>query len=471
MNQGPAAGKRLVTLLGRPNVGKSTLFNRILGGRPALVHSRPGSTRDGRLESVEWGGVSFDLQDTGGAGAPDAGPFAAEIRELAERTAARSDVVAFLVDARDGCTHADGLLAENLRRRPDPERPRVVLVVNKAEGRFESASAEFHEFGLGEPMPISAEHGIGIGDLLDRIVGMLRETPGAPEAAAPADAAPAFRVAIVGRPNVGKSTLLNRLLGFDRALVSPVAGTTRDPVDERLTAHGQEILLVDTAGIRRGSRGRNHGAIEEADRVAMRLGGRALERAQAALLVADAREGPTALDAGIARLAFAAGCGVAVLLNRWDQVEEREARWRRLRQEVGARLRHLHDPPTLRISALAGIGIDPIWKAVFALRDRLGRRVPTPELNRFLVETTRRFAPLSGSGKPVKVLYGYQSGVFPPRFRVFLNRRPADLPASWSAYLTARMRKEFGFRGAPIRVQLEERRRRGRTIGDSERSR
>ncbi len=457
----------MVTLLGRPNVGKSTLFNRILGGRPAIVHSRPGSTRDGRLESVMWDGVFFRLQDTGGAGAPDAGPFAAEIRTLAERTAGRSDVVVFVVDARSGLTHADGLLAEKLRRRPDPDHPRVVLAVNKAEGRFALAAAEFHELGLGPPAPISAEHGIGIGDLLDRITGMLREMPGETEtpAAVPLST---FRVAIIGRPNVGKSTLLNRLIGFERALVSPVSGTTRDPVDERLVVDGQEVLLVDTAGIRRGARSRGGGGIGTADRVAMRLGERALERAQVALLVTDAREGPTARDAGIARLAIDAGCGVVVLLNRWDEVEDRHSRWRQLRQDVRERLRHLPDPPVLRISALAGLGIDSIWTAAFALRTRLAQRVATPEMNRFLAESTKRFSPLSRLGKPVKVLYGYQAGIFPPRFRVFLNRPPGDLVANWSAWLIARIRERYGFEGAPIRLQLEERRRRGHKIAPPE---
>jgi len=324
------------------------------------------------------------------------------------------------------------------------------------------AAAEFHELGLGSPLPISAEHGLGVGDLLDRITGLLAESPGpAIEEESPST----IRVAIVGRPNVGKSTLLNRLTGRDRALVSPVAGTTRDPVDERLTVAGRDILLVDTAGIRRGLHNRTKD-IEPPDRVAMRLGERALERAQIALLVTDAREGPTALDAAIARLALDAGCGVMTLLNRWDEIEERQVRFRELRSEVKERLRHLPDPPVLRISALTGLGVEAIWQSVFALRRRLAQRVATPELNRFLAETAQRFTPRSRHGKQVKVLYGYQSGVLPPRFRVFLNCPPKDLAATWPAFLVGRIRKRYGFEGAPVRIQLEERRRREHRIGE-----
>ena len=439
-----------MTLFGRPNVGKSTLFNRILGGRPAIVHARPGSTRDGRLEEATWNGASFELQDTGGAGAPDAGPFAREIRELAERAASRGDLILFLVDARAGLTHADALLAAELRR---GDLPPVLLVANKAEGRHEAAAAEFHELGLGDPIPISAEHGPGVADLLDRVVATI---PAEPEAPAPA---PALRVAIVGRPNVGKSTLLNRLVGRDRALVSETAGTTRDPVDELLTVEGRDVLLVDTAGVRRGVRD-----LEAADRIAAMLAERALDRARIAFLMTDAREGPTALDAGIARLAVRAGCGVVVLLNRWDEVGDRAERWRSLRERVGERLRHLPDPPVLRISALTGLGVGAIWKAAFALGERLATRIPTPELNRFLAETAGRNAPRSRRGREVRVLYGYQSGVFPPRFRVFLNRPPDDLVSTWPAFLVGRIRARWGFAGAPIKLDLEERRGRERRI-------
>ncbi len=445
---------KVVALFGRPNVGKSTLFNRIVGGRPAIVHARPGSTRDGRLEPVEWRGVGFRLHDTGGAGAPDASPFAREIRALAERTAARSDAVVFLADARAGLTPADEELADGLRRQKD--RPPVVLVANKAEGVHETAAAEFHALGLGDPLPISAEHGLGIAEVLDRVVEILEPDLG--EAPAPEESAEegeALRVAIVGRANVGKSTLLNRFCGYERALVSAVAGTTRDPVDERITVSGREVVLVDTAGIRRGARRRSVDAFEEADALAVLMSEKAIRRARVSLLITDAVKGPTARDAQIARLIEDAGCSVVVLLNRWDLVTARAARWAELRLDVRERLRHIGHAPILRMSAMTGQGTAAIWKSVFRVAAEGSRRIPTPEVNRFLARASERFAPRSRRGKEVKLLYGFQSGVAPPRFRVFTNCRRADILPSYPRFLVGELRRRYGFRGTPVRLTLE----------------
>lgn len=445
---------KVVALFGRPNVGKSTLFNRIVGGRPAIVHARPGSTRDGRLEPVEWRGVGFRLHDTGGAGAPDASPFAREIRALAERTAARSDAVVFLADARAGLTPADEELADGLRRQKN--RPPVVLVANKAEGVHEAAAAEFHALGLGEPLPISAEHGLGIAEVLDRVVEILEPDLG--EAAAPGESATdgeTLRVAIVGRANVGKSTLLNRFCGFERALVSAVAGTTRDPVDERIAVAGREVVLVDTAGIRRGARRRSVDAFEEADALAVLMSEKAIRRARVSLLITDAVKGPTARDAQIARLIEDAGCSVVVLLNRWDLVTSRAARWAELRLDVRERLRHIGHAPILRMSALTGQGTAAIWKSVFRVAAEGSRRIPTPEVNRFLARASERFAPRSRRGKEVKLLYGFQSGVAPPRFRVFTNCRRADILPSYPRFLVGELRRRYGFAGTPVRLTLE----------------
>lgn len=454
---------KFVTLFGRPNVGKSTLFNRIVGGRPAIVHARPGSTRDGRLEPVEWRGVNFRLHDTGGAGAPDASPFAREIRALAERTAARGDAVVFLVDARAGLTPADEELADGLRR--DQDRPPVVLVANKAEGVHEAAAAEFHALGLGDPFPISAEHGLGIAEVLDRIVEILE--PDAGSAPAPGDAedeeeGEELRVAIVGRANVGKSTLLNRFCGYERALVSAVAGTTRDPVDERIMVSGREVVLVDTAGIRRGARrrgafsaSRREDAFEEADALAVLMSEKAIRRARVSLLITDALKGPTARDAQIARLIEDAGCSVVVLLNRWDLVTSRAARWAELRLDTGERLRHIGHAPLLRMSAMTGQGVAAIWKQVFRVAAEGSRRIPTPEVNRFLARASERFAPRSRRGKEVKLLYGFQSGVAPPRFRVFTNCPRADILPSYPRFLVGELRRRYGFAGTPVRLTLE----------------
>lgn len=445
---------KVVALFGRPNVGKSTLFNRIVGGRPAIVHARPGSTRDGRLEPVEWRGVGFRLHDTGGAGAPDASPFAREIRALAERTAARSDAVVFLADARAGLTPADEELADGLRRQKD--RPPVVLVANKAEGVHEAAAAEFHALGLGEPLPISAEHGLGIAEVLDRVVEILEPDLG--QAVAPEESAEdgdALRVAIVGRANVGKSTLLNRFCGFERALVSAVAGTTRDPVDERIAVAGREVVLVDTAGIRRGARRRSVDAFEEADALAVLMSEKAIRRARVSLQITDAVKGPTARDAQIARLIEEAGCSVVILLNRWDLVTSRAARWAELRLDVRERLRHIGHAPILRMSALTGQGTAAIWKSVFRVAAEGSRRIPTPEVNRFLARASERFAPRSRRGKEVKLLYGFQSGVAPPRFRVFTNCPRADILPSYPRFLVGELRRRYGFAGTPVRLTLE----------------
>ncbi|MCY3746534.1 MAG: ribosome biogenesis GTPase Der [Acidobacteria bacterium] len=445
---------KVVALFGRPNVGKSTLFNRVVGGRPAIVHARPGSTRDGRLEPVEWRGVSFRLHDTGGAGAPDASPFAREIRALAERTAARSDVVVFLADARAGLTPADEELADGLRR--ERNRPPVVLVANKAEGVHEAAAAEFHALGLGDPFPISAEHGLGIAEVLDRVVEILEPDLGeAPVAEDSAEDGEALRVAIVGRANVGKSTLLNRFCGFERALVSAVAGTTRDPVDERIAVAGREVVLVDTAGIRRGARRRSLDAFEEADALAVLMSEKAIRRARVSLLITDAVKGPTARDAQIARLIEDAGSSVVVLLNRWDLVTSRAARWAELRLDVRERLRHIGHAPILRMSAMTGQGTAAIWKSVFRVAAEGSRRIATPEVNRFLARASERFAPRSRRGKEVKLLYGFQSGVAPPRFRVFTNCPRADILPSYPRFLVGELRRRYGFAGTPVRLTLE----------------
>ena len=460
---------KTAALFGRPNVGKSTLFNRIVGGRPAIVHARPGSTRDGRLEPAEWGGVTFRLHDTGGAGAPDASPFAREIRALAESTAARSDVVVFLVDARAGLTTADEELAGALRRQPGG--PPVVLVANKAEGVHEASAVEFHTLGLGDPFPISAEHGLGIAEVLDRLVEILAPTsedpPDSGEPLTPGDSpaedreedgaedGKALRVAIVGRANVGKSTLLNRFAGYERALVSAIAGTTRDPVDERIEVGGRDVVLVDTAGIRRIARRRPVVGFEEADGLAVLMSEKAIRRADVSLLITDAVKGPNARDAQIARLIEDAGCAVVVLLNRWDLVTSRAARWAELRLDVGERLRHIGHAPLLRMSAVSGQGVEAIWKSVFSVRAEGTKRISTPEVNRFLARASQRFAPRSRRGKEVKLLYGFQSGVGPPRFRIYTNCPRADILASYPRFLIGELRRRYGFAGTPVRLTLE----------------
>ena len=259
----------------------------------------------------------------------------------------------------------------------------------------------------------------------------------------------------MGRANVGKSTLLNRFCGYERALVSAVAGTTRDPVDERITVSGREVVLVDTAGIRRGARRRSVDAFEEADALAVLMSEKAIRRARVSLLIADAVKGPTARDAQIARLIADAGCSVVILLNRWDLVTSRAARWAELQLDVRERLRHIGHAPILRMSAMTGQGVAAIWKSVFRVAGEGSRRIPTPEVNRFLARASERFAPRSRRGKEVKLLYGFQSGVAPPRFRVFTNCPRADILPSYPRFLVGELRRRYGFRGTPVRLKLE----------------
>ncbi len=442
-----------VALFGRPNVGKSTLFNRLVGGRPAIVHARPGSTRDGRKEPVEWRGRSFFLHDTGGATTDDdLHAFAPQVRDLAVAAAARSDAILFLVDARAGLTGADEVLADLLRRAPD--RPPVLLVVNKAESNPEAAAADFHRLGFGDPCPISAEHGLGVAELLDALHPVLGAGSDEPEPEVPAGAS--VRIAIVGRANTGKSTLLNRLVGRERSIVSPVPGTTRDPVDETLTAEGRAVTLVDTAGIRRRPRRRGvTDTFEEADSLAVLLAGKAIRRADVSLLMTDAVEGPTTRDAAIARMIEDAGCGVVVLANRWDLVTSRAARWAELRLDAKETLRHVAHAPVLRVSAKTGQGLGAIWKAAFRVHEQRARRIPTAEVNRFLAEASERFAPRARTGREVRLLYGAQVSAAPPRFRVFVNCRKADLLPSYPRYLLGALRRRYGFAGAPVRLVVE----------------
>ncbi len=443
-------------LFGRPNVGKSTLFNRLVGGRPAIVHSRPGSTRDGRKEPVEWRGETFLLHDTGGVTADDAThAFAREVRSLALAAAAGSDVILFLVDGRAGLTAADEHLAELLRRAP--RHPPVLLVVNKAERDPATAASDFHGLGFGEPLPISAEHGLGVSDLLDRLHEQLG---GAGPRPAPEAATPPVRIAIVGRANAGKSTLLNRLVGGERSLVSSIPGTTRDPVDESLVVAGRPVVLVDTAGIRRGPRRRGvSGGFEEADALAVLLAGKAIRRADVSLLMVDAVEGPKTSDAAIARRIEDAGCGVVVLANRWDLVVSRAERWAEVQLEIRETLRHIGHAPVRRISAKTGQGVEAIWDAALAVHAERARRIATAEVNRFLAEAAARFAPRSRTGREVKILYGTQAAVSPPRFRVFVSCRRNDLLPSYPRYLLGALRRRYGFAGVPIRVSVEGRRR------------
>ncbi len=441
----------IVAIVGRPNVGKSTLFNRFAGHRRALVADEPGLTRDRIAEEVEVGSRRILVVDTAGLDEdPEAGLEVA-VQEQARAAVEEADAILFVVDARAGRLPADEEFARGLRRTDKP----VAVAVNKidAPGQ-EPRAADFHALGLEPVRAVSAEHGRGAWDVLEELVEALPE-PG--EGKEPAPEAPdALRIAIAGRPNVGKSSLLNLLVGSERVVVSEVPGTTRDAVDVRVEDEQGSVVFVDTAGLRRpGRRDRR------SERGSALMTVRAVERAELALVVADADEGFTEQDARVVSLVRRRGCAALVLLNKWDLVETREGRAAEVAREVDRRLRWLPDAPVLRISARTGRGVGRILAEARRLAEATERTIPTAELNRWLQEATSRHEPAMaqrGSRKrPVKFFYATQVGTRPPSFALFCSD-PAAVQESYRRFLTNRLREDFALAGVPIRVHLRARR-------------
>jgi len=430
-----------VTIVGRPNVGKSTLFNRIAGVRRAIVDAVAGSTRDRNQAAASWAGKDFELVDTGGLYEHPGSELEQQVAAQCEVAIEEGDLVCWVVDAVAGVLPEDEALAQRLR----PHAERVLLVVNKVdhEGRHADAM-EFHRLGFAGVFEISAEHGLGINDLLDAITERLPET----HELAVGDET---RIAIVGRPNVGKSSLLNRLVGQERAVVSDVAGTTRDPVDTVMEVSGRRYRIVDTAGIRR--RGKTP---SRADRLGVIYAERALERAQLCLLVVDATAGLTTEDRAIAGKIADAGRGAILVFNKWDAVEDREELATELRADVLDQLPHLASVPSVFVSALKGKGVSRILPLVDRVRESQLQRIATKRLNEFLQAEVIRHPPRAKDGKEVNLLYMTQVGVAPPRFVVFASRT-RQIDPTYSRYLSRRIREEFGFEGTPIRVTLRSR--------------
>ncbi len=437
--------KPIVALVGRPNVGKSTLFNRLIGRRQAIVEDTPGTTRDRLYGDTEWNGVPFTVVDTGGLeladgeGRPLATAsvgFLQEIRQQAEVAIAEADVIVMLVDALDGLTPADQDVADVLRRTAKP----VLVAANKAESEARrQAALEFYALGLGEVFPISALHGTGTGDLLDRIVASLPvvEEEEAPEA---------LKIAIVGRPNVGKSSLLNRLLGEERAIVSPIPGTTRDTLDTSLTWEGQPVLLIDTAGIRR--RGRIEQGVE---RYSVLRAIRAIARADVVLLLLDARDLVTAQDAHVAGYILEEMRSVIVVVNKWDLIEKDSHTMDAYTKRIRAELRFLDYVPVLYISALTGQRVHqvlPLARQVY--QERLVR-IPTGELNRLVEEATLRHPAPHKGGRQLKILYATQAGVDPPTFVFFVND-PRLVHFTYRRFLENQIRQRYRYLGTPLKM-------------------
>jgi GTP-binding protein len=431
----------LVALVGRPNVGKSALFNRMIGERRAIVEDIAGTTRDRLIGEVEYGTRSFDLTDTGGVAEPTSvegsGAYMDAIRAQVESAIAEAELLLFIVDAKSGSTSADHEVAEMLRK----SGKATLLVANKADNtrRFEEAT-EFYELGLGEPIPVSAINGAGVGELLDIVVDILPE-----QAEEDTETAKALRVALIGRPNVGKSALVNAILGQQRVIVSDIAGTTRDAIDTPFEYAGEKMVLIDTAGIRRP--GRVDGSIEHYS--VMRSKG-ALERADVAICVFDATARLRAQDLHIIGMALDASTGLIVAGNKWDLMAEDYDRDAYL-LSIRRRLRFVPGAPVVLTSALHGIGLDDLLKEVRAAGEEGRKRIPTSELNAILRGAmSRRPPPLTGKQR-MKLLYATQVKVQPPSFVLFVNDG-ALISAAYQRYLENALRKAYGFKASGLRI-------------------
>jgi GTP-binding protein len=429
-------------VVGFPNAGKSTLINRLAGGREAVTDAEPGVTRDRRALECEWNGLSFDLIDTGGVDLADSDELARAVQAQARTAIDEADVILLVVDARSGLGPGDAELADLLRR---SDRP-VIVAANKVDRpEDEAIAAELNALGLGEPIPVSASHGLGTGDLLDRAVDELRRhLPD--EEASETEESP--RIAILGRPNVGKSSLLNAMLGSDRVIVSERAGTTRDPVDTEAEVDGERIVLVDTAGLRR--RGKVAGSVGY---YAQLRSERAAERADAAIVVCDASEGLTSEDLRAAELAMRSGCATVVALNKWDvtRTDVDDARARALRK---LRLR----PPVLTCSAATGRGVAAVLKEAIRLAHRSAERIPTPELNRFVSGVAADRPPPQRHGRRLRIYYAAQVGRRPPRFALQVNDRRL-INRDWAFHLENRLRDAYQLQGVPLVIDYVPRKR------------
>ncbi|MBM3695044.1 MAG: ribosome biogenesis GTPase Der [Actinobacteria bacterium] len=437
----------VVAVLGRPNVGKSTLVNRILRRRAAVVEEKPGVTRDRKEFVAEWAGKHFILVDTGGW-AVKGDALVAGIRQQAEAALAAADLVVFVADATTPFTDDDLAVARLVQTSGVP----AVLAANKADGPgVDLEVGHLWGLGLGEPHPISALHGRGTGDLLDAVAALL------PQGEAPPEPGALPTLAILGRPNVGKSTLLNRLLGEERVLVSPEPGTTRDPIDAVIEMAGEPFRIWDTAGIRRASR-----VTEATEFYAVDRARRALAEADLALLVADATAGITHQEQRLAEEIAAAGAGLIILLNKWDAADP-EAK-EIAEDGTGDRLAFVSWAPVLRVSALSGARLHRLPAAVRAVLDARGRRVPTPELNRHLRDWQEAHPAPTRKGKRPRVMYAVQAGVSPPTFVLFV--RGGTLGPDYLRFLEGRLRLAYDFLGTPLRFFSRSRRSREDSSGE-----
>ena len=430
----------LVAVVGRPNVGKSTFFNKVVGKRLSIVEDTPGVTRARIYAEAEWCGVHFALIDTGGIEPDSKDIILAQMREQAEMAIDTSDVILFMVDGKEGLTAADREVGEMLMK----TGKKVVLAVNKIDNKnLPDDFYDFYELGLGEPIPISSANMLNLGDLLDEIVASFPEGAGEEED-------DSIKIAMIGKPNVGKSSLVNKILGENRVIVSPIAGTTRDSIDTPFEFDGDRYTLIDTAGIRRKSK-----VNEDIEKFSVIRAVAAIERCDVCMLMIDAQDGVTEQDKKIAGIAHEAGKGIVILVNKWDLIEKETNTMKKFREDIEAELGFMSYAPSIFISALTGQRVDQVMGMAKVVSENRAMRVPTGQLNTVITDATMMKQPPSDKGKRLKIYYVTQVGVKPPLFSFKINSRPL-MHFSYSRYLENQIRKAFGFEGTSLKFVFRE---------------
>ena len=434
--------KPIVAVVGRPNVGKSTLFNVLAGRKISIVKDTPGVTRDRIYADVNWLDKSFTLIDTGGIEPDSKDIILSQMREQAQIAIDTADVIMFITDVRQGLVDADAKVADMLRRSSKP----VILVVNKVDNfeKFMPDVYEFYNLGIGDPVPISAESQLGIGDLLDEVISHF------PEGSADEEEDERPKIALVGKPNVGKSSIINKLTGDQRVIVSDIAGTTRDAIDSYFENDKGKYVLIDTAGIRK--KNKINERIEKYSVIRSLL---AIERADVCLMMIDANEGVTEQDTKIAGEAHEAGKGVIIVVNKWDEIEKETGTLEKYKKEVYAKLAYLSYAPIIFISAKTGQRVDKLFDMINDVAKQNAMRISTSVLNQVINEAIAIVQPPTDKGKRLKILYGTQASTKPPTFVIFVKNK--DLfHFSYERYLVNQIRKEFGLQGTPIRIIVRE---------------
>ncbi len=435
--------KHVAAIVGRPNVGKSTLFNTLCGEKISIVQDTPGVTRDRIYADCEWRNQKFTLVDTGGIDPESEDVLLRSMREQAEIAIETADVIIFVTDVRSGLTASDQLVADMLRKSTKP----VILCVNKVDHfeKFQSYVYEFYQLGIGDPVPVSASGRTGLGDLLDAVFEHFQELPEADEEEE------VTRVAVIGKPNVGKSSLINKLLGEERLIVSDIAGTTRDAVDTKLRRNGKDYVFIDTAGLRRKSKIK-----DEIERYSIIRTVAAVERADICVLLIDASEGITDQDTKIAGIAHERGKGMIVLVNKWDLVEKETNTMKRVEKEIRTKLAFMNYAEMLFVSAETGQRLPKLFQLIDMVEGYHTLRIQTGVLNEILTEAVAENEPPTDKGKRLRVYYGTQVSVRPPTFVLFVNNKELA-HFSYVRYLENRIREAFLFRGTPVRIIIRER--------------